>query len=481
VYEELSGAEGRRVFYRAERFDAARLFGGIVPQVEINHGGYRLNDLSIGGLAILAGRATEFTCEVGAQVPIRLRLGGTVLHEGRGRICRIDPTPLGEKVALHLTDSYFDIPRIVAQSKEASLRRELDGWLGAGPERVEPEYRQHCIDVLHLLRRYRFAIEKFGAPANESSDEANSACTADVLSLCEERILPQCRALWRRGNELVRPLMDDPEALDATKRFTELIVTPEFLAGPIWRRCYDKPLGYPGDYQVMNYVYSRQPEGETPYTRLLHRIGLDGMESIAARMVTMQQVIARTVTERPGSEPVRIASLACGPAQEVVNYLRLRSLPRPVHFTLIDQDCHALSHAYHQTYPEVVRLKGRGRVECLHTSFSQLLKTNHLFQRIGPQDLIYAVGLLDYLGERAARSLVAGLYERLTPGGRLVVGNVKDARNGFLWPAEFVCDWSLVYRNEDEMRRLADNIDSPLVEVRTDSSSQVCFLHLSKP
>jgi hypothetical protein len=480
VYEELSGAEGRQIFYRAERFDAARLFSGSVPQVEINRDGYRLNDLSIGGLAVIAGRTAELTCGVGEQVPIRLRLGNTVLHEGSGRICRIDPTPLGEKVALHLTDSYFDIPHIVAQSKEASLRRELDGRLGMGPGVVDPAYRQYCIDVLHLLRRYRFALEKFGATANEPGDKANGADTTDILAMCEEHILPQCRDLWRRGNELVRPLMGNPDALDATKRFTELIITPEFLAGPIWQRCYEKPLGYPGDFQVMNYAYSGRREGDTPYAKLLHGIGQDEMESIATRMMTMQQIIAQTVAERPGDEPVRITSLASGPAQEIVNYLRLRSLPRPAHFTLVDQDCHALSSAYHQTYPEVVRLKGSARVECLHASFSQLLRTNHLFKRIGTQDLIYAVGLLDYLGERTARLLLSSLYKRLAPGGRLVIANVTDGRNAFLWPAEFVCDWSLIYRNRDDMRRLTDGIDSPEIKITEDPNGKVYFLHIKK-
>ncbi len=63
-------------------------------------------------------------------------------------------------------------------------------------------------------------------------------------------------------------------------------------------------------------------------------------------------------------------------------------------------------------------------MNCLHTSFGQLLKTGELFGKLAPQDLIYTVGLIDYLAARRAKALVSSLYQHLAPGGTLIVGNM---------------------------------------------------------
>jgi hypothetical protein len=86
------------------------------------------------------------------------------------------------------------------------------------------------------------------------------------------------------------------------------------MAGAVWERSYRKPLGYPGDFAMMNYVYEWQPRGETIYERLVHRIGLDVAECIGTRMVMVQEAIAETIAARPGAVPERILSLGCGPA-----------------------------------------------------------------------------------------------------------------------------------------------------------------------
>ena len=45
------------------------------------------------------------------------------------------------------------------------------------------------------------------------------------------------------------------------------------------------------------------------------------------------------------------------------------------------------------------------------------------------------------------------MYERLAPGGLLVIGNMK-AGTDMIWPLEFIEDWSLNYRTPEEMRAL---------------------------
>ena len=230
----------------------------------------------------------------------------------------------------------------------------------------------------------------------------------------------------------------------------------------------------------MNQVYAWREEGATLFERLLHRLGLEVAECIATRMVMMRQTIAALCSSR-GDRVTHVANIGCGPAREVVDFLKLPALPGTINFTLLDQDHAALSQAYQETYAEVVRHKGRASVNFLHTSFSQLLKAGELFGKLPPQDLIYSMGLVDYLAPKRAKTLIASLYDRLAPDGTLIVANMFTTGTGNLWPMEFLCDWSIIYRSEAEMRDLAADLSPASIETATDSTGRVCFITLRKP
>ena len=475
TYEDLTGAQGRRVFYRAERYKAADLFKKSVPELLIDRSPYALHDVSLSGLAAYAPRESNDVRESGERVAIQIGVRGVPLFMGSGEVARTEPTSFGTKVAVRLLGC-LNVSQLVAKYQEILIRTDLADFASEDLQaQITPDYRTLSADVLYLLRTYRANLTRFMETRPEP------AAVADMIAACEDRITPVWRKLWFAANDIVMPLMDDPHALHATKRFTELVVTPEFMAGAIWKRSYEKPLGYPGDFQIMNMVYDWRREGATPYEQLVHRIGLDVAECIATRMVMMRQAIAGAVN-RLGDHPVRIATLGCGPAREVVDYLKIRDLPQAAQFTLIDQDYDALSLAYERTYPETIRLHGKGSVSCLHTSFGQLLKAGELFGKLAPQDLIYTVGLIDYLVPRRAKALVTALYQHLAPGGTLIVGNMMKTRVGNLWPMEFICDWNIIYRDHAEMRALAEETaGAESVTTSLDPTGRVVLVTIKKP
>ena len=301
------------------------------------------------------------------------------------------------------------------------------------------------------------------------------------MDLASEQILPSWRGLAEAANDYIDEFIDDPRGLELAKEFTELVLTPEIIAGPIWRRSYEKPLGYPGDFKVMNYVYSWLDEGDNLYGKLCHRLGLDALECVATRMSMVQQIIAQESIDKPGNRPINITNLACGSAQEVENYFSQERLLRPVNFTLIDQDEQALTDAYEKTFRHAIRLNGRARLQCLHTSFTELMKGGELSSNPPPQDLIYSVGLFDYLKERRARNLLDTLYDRLAPGGLLVIGNLKLSPTAGRWAGEMICDWSMIYRTEEEMKGLINGIEADKVELLTDRTDKIYLMCLRKP
>ena len=59
TYEDLTGATGRHIFYRAERFDVRDLFTRMAPKVLIEGAPYSLVNLSMSGLAASAARSNR--------------------------------------------------------------------------------------------------------------------------------------------------------------------------------------------------------------------------------------------------------------------------------------------------------------------------------------------------------------------------------------------------------------------------------------
>jgi extracellular factor (EF) 3-hydroxypalmitic acid methyl ester biosynthesis protein len=472
-YEELAGASGRRMFYRAERYRARDLFKRAVPDLSLDQVVCRLHDVSMNGIGAYAPRGLNDLRGVGERLPVRLGVRGATLHEGTGEISRLEPTPFGTKVGVRLLDRCLNISQLVAKYDEAFIRASIEEFEESARS-VAGEYRQLCADALHLLRTYRTALDRFQRTEPEAGE------IEEMMAECEARVLGQWRPLWYRANEIVAPIMNDPAALRAAKRMTESLVTPECLGAPFVRRAYDKPFGYPGDFQALEMIYAWGREGDSLGDQLVHRIGIATAECVATRMLMMRQIIAEAVLQRAPAQ-VRITSLGCGAAREVCDYLQLRHMPAAVQFTLIDQDNAALSHVYQRTYADVRRLQGQAHVSCLHASFSKFLKAGELFRVLPLQDLIYSIGLVDYLSAPRAKALTAALYSRLAPGGMLVIGNLGESPRNTRWPMEFICDWRVNYRSEVEMIEMAADVPEAAVRTTFDSTGCVCLLTLRKP
>jgi len=474
TYEELSGARGREIFYRPERFDVSHLFGRGVPSLMLESDTYTLRDISITGLGATTGRGTNHVPSAGQHVALRLDIRDVTLFEGRGEVVRVEPVHAGSKLGLRVVDRRIDIPQIVTRYQESFIRADIDDREREAAM-VSPAYRQLCSDVLHLLRSYRAVLDRFEATRPEPE------AAIKMLAACDERLMPQWHALWRLGNELTASMERGGALWKAAKRYTELVLAPDFSLGAFARRCYEKPLGYPGDFEVMNMAYDRRDEGERLSEKLIHRVGLEVGECIANRMIIIRQAIAERVAASPGQEPVRIASLGSGPAREILDYLKIPSLPRAVEFTLIDQDHSALAQAYERSLPDVMRHHGQAKLSCLQASFAQLLKSGELFGRLPDQDFIYSVGLIDYLTARRAKALIESLYGHLAPGGQLIVANMKSGPDATYWPVEFITDWTLAYRDKQDMLSLGADLPGATLSTFDDGTGCVCVLTVRKP
>ena len=267
---------------------------------------------------------------------------------------------------------------------------------------------------------------------------------------------------------------------------------PLLRACPFHRRAHDKPLGYAGDYRMMELHFAGEGTGEGLFGRFLHSIaqGYTLARAVAAREVVMRHAV-RDVVQQATDAPARVLSLAAGPAIELARLLEEHGVRRPTELLLLDQNRNAHENAHRRLTRVLVERYGGSlpvKVSCLHFSVRQLLRPQTPEDRaivdtvLSNLDLVYCAGLFDYLSDPVARRLTHFTYDRLRPGGRLLLGNLVAAPDcDFMM--EFVLDWPLCYRTGDELLRFAEGLaPAPAtVSLTRDATGHAIFLDARRP
>jgi AraC-like DNA-binding protein len=486
-YEELMGAMGRAMFFRPERKRVRDLFSRDAnPSLRLDGREYPLHDLSMNGLSFFVAHHEAAAWPTGTEIDVTLTLHGARVYGGPARVARVEPSGIGTRVALALMRGFLDLPDVRRRDEEARLAAELAGDPAERLRRVPPGFGERLLEVSHFLQHYRLAFARHEARYRDEGEGS-----AEQLAALTARAADALRGRWidleGRASQAAAECMDDPIVLRAAKELTETLVTPLLLDCPMVRRSYTKPLGYPGDYQVMLYYYNNAFEGDSVFARVFHKFFVEHPLSNGVRtrkdhvVELMGRELERVAAARLG-ETYRVASLGCGPAREVADFIAARRRwPGAVEWTLIDQEEETLSVAYHAGRRALADTHAHGHLHCLNLSFGQLLQEPALLAAGPPQDFIYSTGLFDYLRESRAQALLATLYERLAPGGLLAIGNAL-APNAWFFSPELILDWTLLYRTRDEMRRLAARLPAEaVVDVAPEPGNAYWFLLVRKP
>jgi len=474
TYENLAGASGRARFFRPKRFDADIIFAGEPPCIWFDDEEYALDNISANGAGCLSLCEVTATPSFDSSVSgvLRVTQRGRELFRAHARKARANIGRGGLFVGFSLDKDSFDL---FALRRENARAISTASPKAARSAAVPDGYKSFCADVVNFIAESTDHINKFYQPieSNLSEEEANSlvlelaqAAEANWLSLIQE------------GNDLVRPLHREKKLRQQIKRFTERVVTSSLLPGEGWARSYYKPMGYPGDFRIMNYIYDGTPVGETITDKFLHQLSLVGSRPVKSRMEDLAKLIVKSADRRRGEE-FNILSIGAGPARELANIAE--AMPPETHLRamLIDQESEALDFAMNAA--RKMRMADRVTVSALNISFKEMLNPSPLAGLFADKDLIYSSGLVDYLNPLMAQRFVKRVYQYLKPGGKLIIGNLNDLNTGMTWPCEYVVDWTLYFRSRDEMTAMASGAPDAKMTIESDYLDAIYFLILEKP
>jgi hypothetical protein len=273
--------------------------------------------------------------------------------------------------------------------------------------------------------------------------------SAASLNIVTESTLPRWRRLVGLAADAARALGPDARSFDHCRQLARSRLLPLLLDGPIWSRAYYKPRGYPGDYGIMNFVHDRTDQGDGPYARLCHRIGLEVGDCVRTRLLPVIEELAARMAV--AGDALTVLSLGCGSSREIATALEQGAPHREVRFVLIDHDTEALASARNFVEPAIAACPaGLVKAEYIRLSYTQLLRESGLARQWKGQDLVYCMGLLDYVPQAQVQALVSALFGWVNSGGALILGNMKEPGSTF-WSLDFILDWPLIYRTEQQM------------------------------
>jgi len=284
--------------------------------------------------------------------------------------------------------------------------------------------------------------------------------------------------ILEKADELER-IVDSSIILREIKRRFRLMVGGFAYQSVIVKRASDKPLGYPGDYELLEAIYNNQGISEK-IGHYFDKSFLNNRYAVAVRnRKEKMKTILREFITKSSSPAVRILNLACGSCREIKELLSSLDVHKKrIIFECIDQDGDALE------FVKDSLGKLRGSIE-LRFSQENILdivnKPSYYANLIGKQDLAYSIGLADYLPDRILKKLIRFCFGLLSPGGKLVITH-KDIDEYKPLDPDWFCDWTFIPRNREKLSSLikGSGIDNFSIVLERDHSKIILFTIIGK-
>lgn len=234
------------------------------------------------------------------------------------------------------------------------------------------------------------------------------------------------------------------------------------LEDPFSGRSARRPRGYPGDAALIDIIYDKaSPDPMTRRGRELFDVSV-GFQ--AAEGVRQRRAYAETLVTTAWAAGKRILVLACGHFREG-DALIGKDI---TNITLVDQDEESLA---------VIRKNHGDRADLQAANVFR-----HLRAAVGRGDqfdLIYTLGLTDYLDDPTMELLHRLAKACLAPNGVFLLANFLPGHLGIGW-MDAVMDWQLIYRDEAGLTTFADAVG---LNVRTwrDATDSIVFCEMTAP
>ena len=413
-------------------------------------------------------------------------LQGRTVYSGRAVISHV--VDAGAKMVCEATLDemhWTDLNQILASQKDGQVMREFKSFLKDWQKfyKVLPEFKIVIADMQTLFTDLRLWLERVELGIQSLPVKERKEFQQKVTKEAGELFVPAFDELHEKLEAISGKI--DEDLRPAHRIFAQRQLHPLILCSPFAHRACEKPLGYAGDYEIVNMIALNPYQGETLFAKIVNLWFLSQWPSKAHRnrlSYLKERLEKETCRASAGGRKARIFNFACGPAIEVQRYLADFQFPERAELTLADFNQETLNYAAKAVGTIKERLSLETVIRFQKKSVYQILKENQT--RLGEKqeyDFVYCAGLFDYLPDITCRQLMEIFYGWLAPDGLLVVTNVVDNKP-FRHMLEFVLDWYLIYRDAEQSTAIIpEPIPDDARAIKMDPTGVNLFIEVRKP
>jgi extracellular factor (EF) 3-hydroxypalmitic acid methyl ester biosynthesis protein len=411
---------------------------------------------------------------------LRLSRHGQPIYHGRAMVSNLVSTGLMLIVSAALVDPWSDL--IGISTREAvgvETRRFLRDW-DVGYD-LEPSFQLAVNRLKNFLGELNRWVEGTELGFEPRAGAKRKPLARELIEEVHDRSKDHLRELM--GAFEVEYQRLDRERVPVHRNFSQRELHPLTMVSPWAYRCFSKPFGYAGDFEMLNMTLRDPYEGPSSYAALLNAFLLTTAPPIAyGNRIAMLAEHIRNESQRVRREhgrPLKALTVGCGPVNEVQRFMREDPLASGCEFHLMDFNQPTIDFARERV--EAVSRERGTRIyasyvnKSIHELMQEARGRRESFDTT--YDLIYCAGLFDYLSDRVCGSLIELFFRHINPGGLVIVTNVENSRP-IVASLELLMEWYLIYRNQQDMLRLKPALGEQ--SVRTDATGINMFLLVRK-
>lgn len=354
--------------------------------------------------------------------------------------------------------------------------------------KITPEFKVIVADMQTFLHDLQLWLNQVEITIRHSARATREVLEQEIIANLSKTITRSVDTFTDRFESIVSPL--PAENHPVFQAYLRRQLHPLLLKSPFANRAFNKPLGYAGDYVMVDMMLRSPEEGDDLFAKLINIWLLSQTPAQAHRNRVShlkKKLVEETLRAKSARRRLQVLNLGCGPAGEIQDFARSQDISPLVDFTLVDFNAEtleflrrALMQISLSDHPVCFRL--------LQKSVYQILKEGGrgLAPKTGSHyDYIYCAGLFDYLPDTVCQQLMAIFYELLAPEGLLLVTNASDAMNAsrpFRYSMEYFLDWHLIYRNQEQfLQVLPDSLNRAEAAITAETTGANLFLEVRKP
>jgi extracellular factor (EF) 3-hydroxypalmitic acid methyl ester biosynthesis protein len=379
---------------------------------------------------------------------LTIRFTENIAYLGKAVVISLVNTGLTAIVSVTLIDEWRELNDVVVVP--GAVGAEAQAFVRDWTQRFQ--IRRDYQIVVNEMRAYLSDVSRWieQVDLSQSLPKENGLLRSDVFFELSAPLMERTKYYFDALNSEASKI--DEELASSHRSFAQTALHPLLLRAPFVFRAYTKPLGYAGDYLMVNQMLEDPRQGGSTYFQMVnatflqaavvvaHRNRIDILVNFLNRMADSARLAGRTF---------RILNVGCGPAIEIQRFLQNYSHPEFLSFELVDFSEETLAWTREKLDAIIEKIGKPVSVNYIHDSVHHLLKRriDSASENTREFDAAYCAGLFDYLSDKVCSRLTDHFAARTRIGGSLLITNVHS-NNPERAGMEHLLEWYLIYRDE---------------------------------